>query len=79
MLDTGSGEEERLTEGVGRHARRMASELEWRGVYLGSCRMGCMLKGCLLFMDIMIAEIREGRLSFSSFSSVFAPLSVLEK
>lgn len=52
-----------LTEGVGRHALRMASELECRGVYFGSCKIGCILKACLLFMDIMMAEVREGRLS----------------
>ena len=60
----------KLTDGVGRQALRMASELECRGVYLGSCRMGCILKGCLLFMDIMIAEVREGRCPSSSFGSV---------
>lgn len=59
-----------LTDGVGRQALRMASELECRGVYLGSCRMGCILKGCLLFIDIMIAEVREGRCPSSSFHSV---------
>lgn len=59
-----------LTDGVGRQALRMASELECRGVYLGSCRMGCILKGCLLFIDIMIAEVREGRCMSSSFGSV---------
>lgn len=51
-------------------ALRMASELECRGVYLGSCRIGCMLKGCLLFIDIMIADVREGRCALSSFGSV---------
>lgn len=60
-----------LTDGVGRHARRIASELECRGVYLGSWRIGCMLKACLLFMDIMIADVGEGRFSSSSFNSVF--------
>ncbi len=50
-----------LTEGVGKHARRIASELECRGVYLCSCRIGCILNGCLLFMDIILAEVREGR------------------
>lgn len=60
----------RLTDGVGRQALRMASELECRGVYLGSCRIGCMLKGCLLFIDIMIADVREGRCASSSFGSV---------
>lgn len=60
----------RLTDGVGRQALRMASELECSGVYLGSCRMGCILKGCLLFIDIMIAEVREGRCASSSFGSV---------
>lgn len=59
-----------LTDGVGRQALRMASELECRGVYLGSCRIGCMLKGCLLFIDIMIADVREGRCASSSFGSV---------
>lgn len=59
-----------LTDGVGRQALRMASELECRGVYLGSCRMGCILKGCLLFIDIMIAEVREGRCKSSSLGSV---------
>lgn len=59
-----------LTDGVGRQALRMASELECRGVYLGSCRMGCILKGCLLFIDIMTAEVREGRCPSSSFHSV---------
>lgn len=59
-----------LTDGVGRQALRMASELECRGVYLGSWRMGCILKGCLLFIDIMIAEVREGRCPSSSFDSV---------
>lgn len=59
-----------LTDGVGRQALRMASELECSGVYLGSCRMGCMLKGCLLFIDIMMAEVREGRCASSSFGSV---------
>lgn len=44
----------RLTWGAGRQALRMASELVCRWGYLGSCRMGCMLKACLLFMDIMI-------------------------
>lgn len=29
-----------------------------------------MLKACLLFMDIMIAEVREGRFSSSVFKSV---------
>lgn len=65
-----------LTDGVGRHARRIASELECRGVYLGSWRIGCMLKACLLFMDIMIAEFREGRFSSYSFKSVFAPVTL---
>lgn len=64
-----------LTDGVGRQARRMASELECRGVYLGSCRMGCMLNGCLLFIDIMIAEVREGRCASSSFGSVLVTFS----
>lgn len=50
-----------LTECVGKHALRMASELECRGEYFGSCKIGCILKGCLLFMDIMMAEGREGR------------------
>lgn len=59
-----------LTDGVGRQALRMASELECRGVYLGSCRIGCILKGCLLFIDIMIAEVREGCFPSSSFGSV---------
>lgn len=59
-----------LTDGVGRQARRMASELECSGVYLGSCRMGCMLKCCLLFIDIMMAEVSEGRCGSSSFGSV---------
>lgn len=53
----------------------MASELECRGVYLGSCRMGCMLNGCLLFIDIMIAEVREGRCASSSFGSVLVTVS----
>lgn len=66
-----------LTDGVGRHARRIASELECRGVYLGSWRIGCILKACLLFMDIMIAEVREGRFLSSSFNSFLAP-STLE-
>lgn len=56
--------------GVGRQALRMASELECSGVYLGSCRMGCMLKGCLLFIDIMMAEVREARCPSSSIGSV---------
>lgn len=60
-----------LTDGVGRQALRMASELECRGAYLGSWSMGCILKGCLLFIDIMIAELSEGRFKSSSFSSVF--------
>lgn len=70
-----------LTDGVGRHARRIASELECRGVYLGSWRIGCMLKACLLFMDIMIAEVREGRFKSSLFKSVFAlvTLDVLKR
>lgn len=55
---------------MGRQALRMASELECSGVYLGSCRMGCILKGCLLFIDIMIAEVREGRCPSSSIGSV---------
>lgn len=59
-----------LTDGVGRQALRMASELECRGVYLGSWSMGCILKGCLLFIDIMIAEVREGRCASSSLGSV---------
>lgn len=58
-----------LTDAVGMQALRMASELECSGVYLGSCRMGCMLKGCLLFMDIMMAEVR-GLCPSSSFGSV---------
>lgn len=48
----------------------MASELECSGVYLGSCSMGCILKGCLLFIDIMIAEVREGLWQSSSIGSV---------
>ena len=60
-----------LTDGVGRQALRIASELECRGVYLGSCRMGCILKGCLLFIDIMVAEVWVGRAPSSRFGSVF--------
>lgn len=52
----------------------MASELECRGVYLGSCSMGCILKGCLLFIDIMIADVKEGRCASSSFGSVLVQL-----
>lgn len=48
----------RLTWGAGRQALRMASELVCRWGYLGSCRMGCMLNACLLFMDIMVGEER---------------------
>lgn len=44
-----------LTGGVGRQARRMASELECNDGYLCSGRVGCMAKwGCLLFMDIIL-------------------------
>lgn len=50
-----------LTCGAGRQALRMASELECRWVYLGSCRMGCMLNACLLFMDIMVAAAAAAR------------------
>lgn len=64
-----------LTDGVGRQALRIASELVCSGVYLGSCRMGCILKGCLLFIDIMVAEVWEG--PSSSLSSVFG--DVLKK
>lgn len=34
-----------------------------------------MLKGCLLFIDIMIAEVREGRCPSSSFGSVLVDFS----
>lgn len=47
-----------LTWGAGRQALRMASELVCRCGYLGSCRMGCMLNACLLFMDIMVGAER---------------------
>lgn len=63
-----------LTDGVGKHALRMASELECRGAYLGSWRIGCILKGCLLFIDIMIAEVSDGRCPSSSFGSVLVRL-----
>ena len=58
-----------LTDGVGRQARRIASELECSGLYLGSWRIGCILKGCLLFIDIMIAEVKRVCRPSSSFAS----------
>lgn len=51
----GSRSRPSLTGGVGRHALRIASELECSEGYLCSGRVGCMAKcGCLLFIDIIL-------------------------